>query len=149
MKKLFVLIAVVGLSFQSFAYDPVNEKLIESFKTSFPTAQQVQWQEMPASFIVSFVEDNTRTRAYYNKDGVLVQLIRYYKDTKLPLAVLQAIQSEFSDKKIYGVVEVTTTDARKNVETAYYVKLEDARSWTTVKVDVHGNAAVTQKYRKV
>lgn len=148
MKKLLVLIAVVGLGFQSFAYDPVNEKLIESFKTSFPKAGQVHWQETSKNFIVTFVEADTRSRAYYNKDGDLMQLIRYYKNAQAPFVVLHAIQTQFNGKKIFGVTEVTTTDARKNVETAYYVKLEDERNWTTVKVDVYGNAVVTQKFRK-
>jgi len=79
MKKLLALIAVVGLAFQSFAFDPVNEKLLESFKTSFPNAEQVKWQELPESFVVSFVEENIRARAYYDKDGVPVQLIRATK----------------------------------------------------------------------
>ena len=148
MKKLLALIAVIGLAFQSFAYDPVNEKLIESFKASFPNAEQVHWLEQPASFVVSFVEDNIRARAYYNKDGDLVQLIRYFKDAQLPFAVLHAIQKDFNGQKIFGVVEVTLTDAKKIVETAYYVKLEDERFWTTIKVDVAGNAVVTQRLRK-
>jgi hypothetical protein len=148
MKKLLVLIAVAGLGFQSFAYDPVNEKLIESFKASFPKAGQVHWQETSAAFIVSFVDDNIRARAYYNRDGDLTQLIRYYGNAHAPFVVVHAIQTQFKGKKIYGVTEVTTTDPKKNIETAYYVKLEDDRNWTTVKVDVYGNAVVTQKFRK-
>ena len=148
MKKLLVLIAIAGLGFQSFAYDPVNEKLIESFKTSFPHAGQVRWLENGTSFIVAFVEDNIRARAYYNKDGDLVQLIRYYKDAQLPFAVLHVIQKQFDGKQIFGVVEVTTIDGKKNVETVYNVKLVDAHTWTTVKIDAQGNAVVTQKLRK-
>ena len=148
MKKLFVLIAFAGLGFQSLAYDPVNEKLIETFKTSFPHAEQVRWLEENSNFIVTFVEDNIRARAFYNKDGDLVQLIRYYKDSQIPFVVLHAIKKEFRDKQIFGVVEVTTTGSRKNVDTAYFVKLVDDRSWTTVKVDVHGNTVVTQRLRK-
>lgn len=148
MKKLLALIAVVGLGFQSFAFEPVNEKLLESFKTSFPNAEQVKWQELPASFVVSFVEEHIRARAYYDKDGELVQLIRYYKDTQLPFAVLHAIQKQFSGKKIFGVIEITSTDNKKIVETVYHVKLEDGRNWTTVRIDVTGHAVVTQKLRK-
>jgi hypothetical protein len=148
MKKLLALIAVVGLGFQSFAFDPVNEKLLESFKTSFPNAEQVKWQELPAIFVVSFVEENIRARAYYDKDGELVQLIRYYKDTQLPFAVLHAIQKQFSGKTIFGVIEVTSADSKKTVETTYHVKLEDGRNWTTVRIDMSGNAVVTQKLRK-
>jgi hypothetical protein len=148
MKKLLALIAVVGLGFQSFAFDPVNEKLLESFKTSFPHAEQVKWQELPASFVVTFMEETIRARAYYDKDGELVQLIRYYKDTQLPFAVLHAIQKQFSGKTIFGVVEVTSTDSKKAIETVYHVKLEDGRNWTTVRIDISGHAVITQKIRK-
>lgn len=148
MKKLLALIAVVGLGFQSLAFDPVNEKLLESFKTSFPNAEQVKWQELPASFVVTFVEETIRARAYYDKDGELVQLIRYYKDSQLPFAVLHAIQKQFSGKKIFGVIEVTSTDNKKAIETVYHVKLEDGRNWITVRIDLSGHAVVTQKLRK-
>ena len=148
MKKLFVLIAAVGLSFHAFAYDPVNEKLIESFKTSFPNAEQVAWQEIPNAFVVSFVEENIRARAFFDKEGGLMQLIRYYKEPNLPFAVLHAIKKQFSGKKIYGVIEVNSSSAEKNMETEYFVKLEDGRHWTTVKMSLNGHAVVTQKVRK-
>lgn len=149
MKKLFVLIAVISLGFQSFAYDPVNEKLIESFKTYFPKAEQVNWQQLTSTFVVAFVEDGIRARAFFEKkDGNLRQLIRYYAEPQLPYAVLHAIQKQFKGKKIYGVTEVTTATAQKNMETEYFVKLEDGNSWTTVKVNTIGQAIVTQKFRK-
>lgn len=149
MKKFLVLIAAIGLSFQSFAYDPINEKLIESFKTSFPKAEQVSWQELPTFFLVTFVESSNLARAYFNKEGVLVQLIRYYKEPQLPFSVLNTIQKQFSGKTIYGVTEVTRGNGEKNMETEYHVKLEDARYWTTVKIDIAGLATVTQKLRKL
>lgn len=149
MKKLLALIAItISLGLQSFAIDRVNEKLIESFKASFPHADQVRWLEENDNFIVSFVEDNVFARAFYNQDGNLFQLIRYYKDSQLPFVVLHTMQKEFPNKKIFGVVEVTTTDLKKNVETTYFVKLEEERRWTTVKVDVYGNTVVTERLRK-
>jgi hypothetical protein len=149
MKKFLVLIAAIGLSLHSFAYDPINEKLIESFKSSFPRAQQVSWQELDKTFVVTFVEENIRARAFFNKDGNLVQLIRYYKEQQLPFSVLHTIQKNFRGKKIFGVVEVTTANAGKNMETEYHVKLEDGRSWTTVKVYASGHSEITQRLRKV
>ena len=148
MKKLVILITAFVVSFQTFAYDPINEKLIQSFKTTFPNAAQVSWQELHSEFIVSFVEQNIRARAYYDKEGALRQVIRYYHEQTLPFNILHTIKQQFGGKKIFGIVEVTAPSADKNLETEYYVKLEDARHWITVKVNSHGNASVTQRLRK-
>lgn len=148
MKKLFILIAAFVVSSQSFAFDPVNEKLIESFKTSFPHAENVAWQELSNAFVVSFLEDNIRARAFFDKEGTLTQLIRYYAESHLPFAVLHDVKKLYKDKKIYGVVEVTATGANRNMTTEYYVKLEDKSHWITVKMNGHGNTTVTQRLRK-
>jgi len=46
-------------------------------------------------------------------------------------------------KKVFGVTEMTTDSA---VE--YYIKLEDATNWITVKSNVDGNLSVVEKYKK-
>jgi hypothetical protein len=148
MKKLFVLIAAVGLSFHALALDPINEKLLQSFKESFPNAEKVSWHELNSTFVVTFVEENNRAKAYFDKEGVLVQLIRYYSESHLPFSILNVIKKQFSGKKIFGVTEVTSIGTDKNLQTEYFVKLEDGRSWTTVKVDINGNTVVTEKVRK-
>lgn len=148
MKKLVILLAAFVVSFQTFAYDPINEKLIRSFKSSFPNAAQVNWHEVQNAFIVSFVDQNIRARAYYDKEGALMQVIRYYHEQTLPFNILHTIKQQFGGKKIFGIVEVTAPNADKNLETEYFVKLEDARHWITVKVNSHGNASVTQRLRK-
>ena len=91
MKKLVILITAFVVSFQTFAYDPINEKLIQSFKSTFPNAAQVSWQELHSEFIVSFVEQNIRARAYYDKEGALMQVIRYYHEQTLPFNILHTI----------------------------------------------------------
>lgn len=149
MKKLVVLFAAFVVSFQTFAYDPINEKLTRSFQSSFPNAAQVNWQELQDGFIVSFVDQNIRARAYYDKEGALTQVIRYYHEQTLPFNVLYTIKQQFGGKKIFGIVELTTVSAGKSLETEYFVKLEDARHWITVKVNSHGDASVTQRLRKV
>jgi hypothetical protein len=148
MKKLVVLFAAFVVSFQTFAYDPINEKLIRSFKSSFPNAAQVNWQEIQNAFIVSFVDQNIRARAYYDKEGALTQVIRYYHEQTLPFNILHTIKQQFGGKKIFGIVEVTAPSADKTLQTEYFVKLEDARHWITVKVYSDGNTTVTQRLRK-
>jgi|ADGO01.1.fsa_nt_gi tRNA U38,U39,U40 pseudouridine synthase TruA len=149
MKKLLVLLAIASFGFRAFADEPVNEKLIKAFQSTFPHAQQVRWVEDANSFTVSFVEYDTRARAFYNHNGELYEVIRYYGENKVPFIVQHAMTQEFAGKKIFGVVEVSTTHSKNDVETIYYVKLVDANRWTTVKVNVYGNTMVTQRLRKV
>ena len=54
------------------------------------------------------------------------------------------LRKRFTDKTIFGVTEFTVGD-----EVNYFVKLEDAKSWTTVKIDNARNIEVTEKYKKM
>lgn len=148
MKKLFVLLAAFAWSYQSFAVDPGNEKLIESFKATFPGASQVTWQELPNAFLVSFVDDQSRARAVFKKEGLLLQLTRYYSEPQLPFGILHKVKREFEGKKIFGVIEVSTVSGSNDMTTEYFIKLEDNRHWTTVRVNNQGDLAVTQRLRK-
>ena len=148
MKKLIILIAAFVCSYQSFAVDPGNEKLIESFKATFPGASQVTWQELPNAFLVSFVDDHSRARALFRKEGVLVQLTRYYMEPQLPFGILHKVKRTFEGKKIFGVIEVTTVSGSNDMSVEYFIKLEDNRYWTTVRANNLGDLAVIQKLRK-
>ena len=44
---------------------------------------------------------------------------------------------------MFGVTEVTFSN-----EVVYYVKLQDEKTWITLKIDGVGNAEVVEKYKK-
>jgi hypothetical protein len=56
MKKMIITaISMLMLSMGIFARAvEVNEKVLKSFKESFPRAEQVSWQEYVDTYIVSF-----------------------------------------------------------------------------------------------
>ena len=151
MKKLFIIFSALLLSFSLIARDPggIDEKLLQSFNTSFPSAEQVQWYEMPKAYVVNFVSGGIRSRIVYLKDGKISEFTRYYLEGNLPFLIRSKVKEAYPDKKIFGVIEVTTvTDGGSNSTVAYYVKLESDKYWITVKSDNEGNLDVVEKYRK-
>jgi hypothetical protein len=156
MKRLFVLTCALLVGTLSFAFTPraIDEKLLHAFNTSFPHAEKVNWLESSQVFIVSFVDNGVRSRITYQKDGVISSYIRYYFEEGLPATIRLALQRSYPGKKVWGVVEVSALPDPNNagagsaLQTAWYVKLESASTWMTVRIDAEGNLEVTEKYRK-
>ncbi|HWK02310.1 MAG TPA: hypothetical protein VNS58_01680 [Puia sp.] len=144
-KFLFAFACLLSLSAGVFANDGVtiNEKLLASFKQTFPNAEQVKWMEQPDKYTVNFKENGILTKIDYDKDGNFVSSLRYYSEKNLPVNIICKLQKKYADKKVFGVTEMTTDAA---VE--YYIKLEDETSWTTVKSNSDGSLQVVEKYKK-
>jgi hypothetical protein len=151
MKKLFVLIGSVLIMISSFAYAPANidEQLLRSFAFNFPKAQRVVWHELDDAYVVSFIEDDIRVRITYLKDGAVTHIIRYYLEQNLPLDIRLNIKKQFPDKKIFGIIEenlISNLENRNKI--IYHVKLEDERSWYTVKVQKNRKLKLGEKLNK-
>ncbi|WP_205508948.1 hypothetical protein [Longitalea arenae] len=151
MKKLFIFFSVLLLSLSLIARDPgeIDAKLIKSFNTSFPKAERVHWYELPKAWVVNFVADGVRSRVVYLKDGKATEFTRYYYEQNLPFVVRSKVKETYPNKKIFGVVEVSTITETSISRVEYFVKLEDDKTWMTVKSDNEGNLRITEKYRKV
>jgi hypothetical protein len=121
----------------------VNEKVLKSFKETFPDAQQVNWQEFTDNYIVNFMEGNIRARVNYDRDGNFISATRYYFEQDLPMNILCKLKKKYPGEKVFGVTE---TETETSVE--YYIKLEDSTNWTTIKSDSGSNFEVVEKYKK-
>lgn len=145
MKKYFVLLFALFISIFAHAYfiKNVDEKLLRSFKETFPNAEQVSWSEMTETYVVNFVESGIRSRITFGKHGEYLGSIRYYGESHLPPFLVFYLKSQFPDKKIFGITEVSTA-----CSIAYYVKMEDPRLWTTIKIDDETNWEYVEKYKK-
>lgn len=148
MKRLFILSLSLLISLGSIAFTATNidEKLVRLFKASFPDATEVVWYEFPETFTVHFVEDGIRNRISYWKDGQLVEFIRYYQERALPPFIRYCVKKKYPDQTIFGVVEISTASDYSNV--TYYIKMEDAKTWFTVKVDGNGACNMVEKFKK-
>jgi hypothetical protein len=152
MKKLFIIVsATLLMSLSLIARDPggIDEKLLQSFSTNFPSAEQVHWYELPKAYVVNFVAGGIRSRVVYLKNGKVSEFTRYYAEGNLPFLVRSKVKEAYPDKSIFGVIEVTTvSDGGNNSTVVYYVKLQSDKYWLTVKSDTEGNLSVVEKYRK-
>jgi hypothetical protein len=150
-RALFTLVCCVALSAGAFAtegfndpgYFTISEKMLNSFKQTFPDAEQVRWLESTDRYTVNFKENGILTKIDYDKDGNFISSLRYYSEKNLPINILCRLQKKYADKKVFGVTEMTSESV---VE--YYIKLEDDENWITIKSNAEGNLQVVEKYKK-
>ena len=144
-KALFTLVCCMTLTAGAFATDgfTISEKILNSFKQTFPDAQQVKWLEQADRYTVNFKENGILTKIDYDKNGNFISSLRYYTEKNLPINIICRLQKKYADKKVFGVTEMTS---ESTVE--YYIKLEDDQNWITVKSNADGNMQVVEKYRK-
>jgi hypothetical protein len=144
-KNILLTCCLLSLSAGVFAKEEfsISDKLLQAFKQTFPDAQQVRWAEQEDKYMVNFKQGEILTKIEYDKDGNFLSSLRYYTEKNLPVSILCRLQKKYSDKKVFGVTEMTTDTA---VE--YYIKLEDANYWLTVKSNADGNMQVMEKYKK-
>jgi hypothetical protein len=122
----------------------VSEKLIKAFQTAFPMAEKVDWKENGDHYFVHFKENNVVSEIEYDHDGNFIESERYYKDLSLiPIHLAWELHKKFPDKTVFGITETNTES-----ETYYYVKLEDSKSWITVKGSSDGICQVVEKFNK-
>ncbi|HVU98789.1 MAG TPA: hypothetical protein VHE34_26385 [Puia sp.] len=143
--QLFLACCLLTLSTGVFAGTDgnISDKLLQAFHKTFPDAQQVKWAETEDRYMVNFKQGEILTKVEYDKDGNFLNSLRYYSEKSLPVNILCRLQKKYADKKVFGVTEVTSDS---NVE--YYIKLEDAQNWITVKSNVDGLMQVVEKYKK-
>jgi hypothetical protein len=145
MKKYLSLFYFLFIGFSSIASSPgnIDEKLVQTFRESYPNAIEVNWKEFPQAFAVYFAEEKVRANIIFKKDGSFVSSTRYYGEEYLPYYLVASIKSKFPEKKIYGVTEISSPS-----DIAYYIKLEDEGTWMTIKLDSDGSLKVIEKFRK-
>jgi hypothetical protein len=144
MKKLLAILATSLLVVSAYAYDPnVNEKVLKSFNETFSTAEDIKWEEFQTYYTVSFNQAGIQSKVNYDHSGTMLSSLRYYAPQLLPLNIYNRVKKGYAKKEMFGVTEVTF-----NNEVVYYVKLQDAKTWMTLKIDGVGNTEVVEKYKK-
>jgi hypothetical protein len=140
---LFVLSAQMHVLADSGSVT-VNEKLIKAFQDAFPTAEKVYWNQEGDHYFVHFKDHEVTSLIEYDYDGNFLASERYYQDADLlPLQLSWELHKKYSGKTIYGVTEINT-----ETETVYFVKLQDAKEWITVKGASYGTLGVVERFNK-
>jgi len=145
MKKLILFACVLLVTGSSFANKPkTSEKALKAFNATFKDAENVVWTDAENIYTVKFSQQGINTFVKYDEEGNFISSRRYYQGAQLPVDIQCTLKKKFSDKTIFGVTEYTVGD-----EVNYYVKMEDAKNWVTVKIDNARNIEVTEKYQKL
>ncbi|MBS1596622.1 MAG: hypothetical protein JST75_00245 [Bacteroidetes bacterium] len=142
-KNLIFSVCLLALGVSSYASPSVDDKVIKSFKETFPGAQEVKWEEFSDNYVVNFVDLGMRERISYDKEGNFINATRYYNEGHLPLNILFRLRKKYPTQKIFGVTEIES-----DVTIEYYIKLEDDNNWITLKSDNGANLQVIEKYKK-
>jgi hypothetical protein len=144
MKKVLMLSCTLVIAGSLFANATnVTEKVLRTFKQTFTQAENVVWTENQHIYMVKFTQQGIQTSVQYDEDGNFISSLCYYNSNKLPVDIQCKLKKKFAGKSIFMVTENIIGD-----EVNYYVKLEDDKSWTTVKIDNYRNMQVTEKYSK-
>jgi hypothetical protein len=145
MKKYFVSLCCFALCCISIAgyCSDVNEKVLKTFKATFPNAQNVTWQTIAERYTAQFRQNGIQTIVNYDYEGNLLSATRYYGEDNLPINLIVTLNAKYPAKKIFGVTEVSTNDTID-----YFIKLQDQTTWMTVKADAEGNTEVIEKFNK-
>jgi hypothetical protein len=145
MKKVFLFACALVIAGSSFANTPeVSEKALKAFKATFSDAENVVWSDASNIYTVRFTSQGIRTFVKYDDDGNFISSRRYYNVEMLPVDLQCKLKKRFADKKVFGVTEYTVGD-----DINYYVTLEDAKNWLTVKIDNARNMEITEKFGKL
>ena len=145
MKKVILFTCSLLIVASSFANKPkISEKALKAFKTTFTDAENIVWSNAENVYTVKFMQLGINTYVKYDEDGNFISSRRYYNADQLPVDIQCKLKKKYADKNIFGVTEIIIGD-----EISYYVKLEDKKSWLTVKVDNARNMEETEKYLKM
>jgi hypothetical protein len=145
MKKVILFACIIMITGSSFASVPkISEKALKAFNATFKDVENVQWTDAENIYTVKFSQQGINTFVKYDEDGNFISSRRYYNAEQLPVDIQCTLKKKFANKTVFGVTEYTVGD-----DVNYYVKLEDAKNWITVKVDNMRNFEVTEKYQKI
>lgn len=118
----------------------LSEKLLRTFRESFPVANGLSWRENLHSYTVDFQENNVHIHIVYAKNGDFFRSMRYYSGEDLPYYLQTVIQKKYPNKKIFGVVEMA--DGRG---VSYLLKARDGKILTTIRMANEGTLELFEK----
>ncbi|HOZ84981.1 MAG TPA: hypothetical protein PK191_05790 [Niabella sp.] len=146
MKTLFISAAfLLSIAFNASATnaDPSNDKVAKTFKLLFKNASNVVWSHADKFYSVSFTKASVSTRAMFDKQGQLVQTIRYYKESNLPANVLYNVKKNYAGMEVWGVTELSNDHGIN-----YRIVLKDKENYTQIKANDAGEIELVQEFER-
>lgn len=139
MKKTIAVLGVLVSLISSVAFaGELPEKLEQTFKRDFPSAQTVVWEKKNDLAIAAFTENKTKYQAFYNPDANLIAVTRYITAEQMPVKLFLKLKTEYGNFGNLAVVEVSSIES----DTFYMLNVYHKNKIKTLKVFSDGNAEV-------
>ncbi len=128
MMLVLAMFVMVGTTTVFAREDNVSQKVLNSFKTEFATAEDVTWSTGSNYYQAAFTLSGHKVFAYYTLEAELMGLGRYISSLQLPLHLLTELKTNYSGYWISDLFEVSNDDG-----TQYYITLENADTIVKLK----------------
>jgi len=144
MKKIIVILAIVFSFSNTYANDSrIAPVVLESFKSSFKDATEVNWTISDNYYKAQFFLNEQFVSAYYDMEGHMLALTRNINSSLLPIALQVSIKNNYSDCWISDLFEITNDQG-----TYYYATVENGETKTVLKSGLDSNWTVYKKTSK-
>lgn len=148
MKKKFLTCAMLLMIVSSYSLanneDGINIEITSSFKKEFANAREIKWETGKAFVKVTFKLNEEVIFAYYSQNGDLIAVSRNILSNHLPLSQLIKLKNKYAG---YWITELFEIDS--DIETSYYITLENSESKLILKSNVAEGWEVYKKETKM
>jgi hypothetical protein len=131
-----------AVSSSANAPNAVSEKIYTDFKKRFQNAFDVFWSTRENYTFAYFKDNGKAVRVTYKNDKLQYTIRSFYGD-QVPVRISDLMKRNGYDMTITNVIEV-----KGRYTTTQFVKMEDAKSYTTVRVQPDGEMSVYETYSK-
>ena len=139
MKKIISYVA--GLLITCSVAAAPGSKLIQSFKETFPNAENVKWTDDKNGYFVSFYQHGNFEKIFYNKENDFVCSWKYTDGKDLPTNIVMALKQKYGESNIKGVTELTNQTGM-----IYSIKFSKADNLYDLQVNADGTILKEEKY---
>lgn len=107
----------------------VNMRATKDFSKTFKNVNNQTWYKVGNGYIANFLSEGVDYRVNYDNKGRWQSNLLTYTEDHLPFEVRDLVKSRFYDYDIFICYEYQFTEGK-----AYIIKMEDAKSYKTLKV---------------
>jgi hypothetical protein len=144
MKKIIVILAIVFSFTNTYANDTrITPVVLESFKTSFKDATDVNWTIAENFYKAQFLLNDQYVAAYYDAEGHMIALTRNISSTLLPITLQVSLKNNYNEGWISDLFEITNDQG-----TYYFATVENGESRTILKSGLDSTWTVYKKISK-
>jgi hypothetical protein len=138
-----LLMSSMTTTFAGTSNPTIEEKIMNSFKKDFTTAEDVQWEKGNSFTKATFKLSGQVMFAYYTVDGNLMAVSRNITSSQLPIGLLTELKKNYRGYWISDLFEIAM-----NNETSYYITLQTGDVTLVMKSNSATSWEVFKKERK-